>query len=282
MAFNLGSRITANRPLTDYLKTAALHFKVIELQADPHYFSANYTLTANEKNIIRIYQERYGFQLTMHAPFRNLRLGALDKEERQLALNIFLNTVRIAAEFNIRLITFHPCTLEPGDPDRYPENCLFEEGSISMLLNEAKKHEISLLMENMPLGPEFHPKTSDGSRFQELLWLFPGPEFGLTIDLGHALQANVSLESLLKMERIRHFHFHENDRVHDTHQPININLDWWEKTIKTIARNYPQAAAILEMNSLDDQLASLNNINKILGRTAPKPKHKPMPPFKIE
>lgn len=279
MAFCLGSRIIANRPLTDYLKTAVLHFKVIELQADPQYFSPNYTLTANEKNIIRIYRERYGFQLTMHAPFKNIRLGALDFGERQLAINIFLNTIRIAAEFNIELITFHPCTIEPNQPDVYQENCLFEEGSLAILLNEAKKHGISLLMENMPLTPEFHPKTCDGARFQELLWLFAGPEFGLTIDVGHALQAQVSLESLLKMERIRHFHFHENDHLLDQHQPIQSNLDWWEKTVKTIARNYPQAAAILEMNSLEEQIESCQNLNRMLGRTAPKLNRQPIPPF---
>jgi sugar phosphate isomerase/epimerase len=279
MAFCLGSRIIANRPLTDYLKAAVLHFKVIELQADPHYFSPNYTLTANEKNIIRIYQERYGFQLTMHAPFKNIRLGALDYSERQLAINIMLNTIRIAAEFNIELITFHPCTIEPGQLEVYQENCLYEEGSLAILLNEAKKHGISLLMENMPLGEEYHPKTCDGTRFQELLWLFAGSEFGLTIDLGHALQAQVSLDSLLKMERIRHFHFHENDRQHDQHQPILSNLDWWEKTIKIIARNYPQAGAILEMNTLEEQIESCQNLNRIMGRSNPKPCRQPIPPF---
>lgn len=279
MAFCLGSRITANRPLTDYLRTAVLHFKVIELQADPHYFSPNYTLTVNEKNIIRIYQERYGFQLTMHAPFKNIRLGASDFEERQLAINIFLNTIRIAAEFNIRLITFHPCTIEPNQPEAYQENCLLEEGSLAILLNEAKKHNIALLMENMPLAAEYHPKTCDGTRFQELLWLFDGPEFGLTIDLGHALQAQVPLESLLKMERIRHFHFHENDRRLDLHQPIKTNLDWWEKVLKPLTKNYPQAAAILEMDFLEDQIESSNNLNRLLGRPVPKLKRPPIPPL---
>lgn len=279
MALCLGSRIVANRPLTDYLKAAVLHFKVIELQADPHYFSPNYTLTANEKNIIRIYQERYGFQLTMHAPFKNIRLGALDFDERQLAITIFLNTIRIAAEFNIELITFHPCTIEPGKPEIYQENCLFEEGSLAILLNEAKKHGISLLMENMPMAAEFHPKTCDGTRLQELLWLFAGLEFGITIDVGHALQAQVPLDSFLKMERVRHFHFHENDRLLDQHQPILSNQDWWEKAVKTIARNYPQAAAILEMNSLEEQIESCQNLNRMLGRSAPKPSRQPIPPY---
>ncbi len=282
MALCFGSRIVANRPLTDYLKEAVLHFNAIELQADPRYFSPNYTLTMNEKKIIRIYRERYGFQLTMHAPFENIRLGALDFDERQLAINIFLNTIRTSADLDINLITFHPCTMEPNRPEVYDENCLLEEGSLSILLTEAKKCGVALLMENMPLAPEFHPKASDGSRFQELLWLFREPEFGLTIDVGHALQANVPLESLLKMERIRNFHFHENDRRTDTHSAIVSNLDWWEKTVKTIARKFPTAAAILEMNALEDQIESVQQLNRKLGRPAPKPSQKPIPPMFIE
>ena len=207
MPFKIGSRIVANRPLTDYLREAVLHFKVIELQADPRYFSANYSLKANEKKIIRIYQERYEFQLTMHAPFINIRLGAIDFDERQLAINILLNTMRTAADLNIRLVTFHPCTMEPDKPGLYDQNCLLEEASLAILLQEAKQLGIILLMENMPLIAEFHPKTTDGSRFQELLWLFSEPEFGLTIDLGHALQAQVTIDSLLKMDRIASFPF---------------------------------------------------------------------------
>jgi sugar phosphate isomerase/epimerase len=279
MAFCLGSRIIANRPLTDYLKKAVLYFNVIELQADPRYFSPNYTLTVNEKKIIRIYQERYGFQLTMHAPFEHIRLGAIDFDERQLAINIFLNTIRTAADLNINLITFHPCAIEPDKPGIYHENCLLEEGSLSILLTEAKKLGITLLMENMPSTPGFHPKTCDGSRFQELLWLFTGPEFGLTIDIGHALQAKVPLESLLKMDRIRQFHFHENEHRLDRHSPFKSNLDWWEKTVKTIAKKFPHSAAILEMSSLEDQIESLHQINHLLGRPTAKLNQKPIPPM---
>ncbi len=282
MAFCLGSRIIANRPLTDYLKEAVLYFNVIELQADPRYFSPNYTLTVNEKKIIRIYQERYGFQLTLHAPFEHIRLGAVDFDERQLAINIILNTIRTAADLNISLITFHPCSVEPGKPDIYHENCLLEEGSLSILLTEAKKSGVTLLMENMPSTPEFHPKTCDGSRFQELLWLFTGPEFGLTIDIGHALQANVSIESLLKMERIRHFHFHENELQLDKHSPIKSNLGQWEKMVKNIAKKFPHTAAIMEMNTLEEQIESLHQINRFLGRPPVKLNQKPIPPVLLD
>lgn len=281
MAFCLGSRLVVNYPLTEYLREAALQFKVIELQADPSYFSTNYALTVNEKKVLRIYRERYGFQLTMHAPFINLRLGALDLEERQLAINIMLNAMQAAADLDIRLITFHPCTLEPGAPEKYHENSLLEEGSISLLLKAAKKLGVILLMENMPLIPEFHPKAADGSRFQELLWLFPEPEFGLTIDIGHALQAGVRPEGLLKMDRIRHFHLHENDRHQDSHLPITTQLEWWEKLLKTLTKKFPETCGILEMSQFSDQTASLRKLQPFLGkRFLPKPgKGQMIPPL---
>ena len=97
----------------------------------------------------------------MHAPYVNLRLGAINIEERQISINIFLNAMRLTSDLGIKTLTFHPCTLEPNAPELYSENCLFEEGSISLLLNEAKKMGITLLIENMPLLPEYHPKTTD-------------------------------------------------------------------------------------------------------------------------
>jgi sugar phosphate isomerase/epimerase len=260
MAFRFGSRLVTNRPFTDYLREVVHHFQVIELQTDPRYFSPNFSFTINEKKALRIYQEQYGFHLTMHAPYVNLRLGAINIEERQISINIFLNAMRLTSDLGINTLTFHPCTLEPNAPELYPENCLFEEGSISLLLTEAKKMGITLLIENMPRMPEYHPKTADGSRFQELLWLFPEPEFGITLDLGHALQAGITLESLLKMERIQHFHFHENDRNADLHSPINTNIEWWSKALKTITKQFPNAFGILEMVRLEEQIESLNQL----------------------
>jgi sugar phosphate isomerase/epimerase len=267
MAFNLGSRLVGNRPLTDYLKEAVLYFKAIELQADPRYLSPNFSFTGPEKRAIRIYQERYRFILTIHAPFVNIRLGALDPEERSLATNKILNSMHIASELGIKLVTFHPCTLEPGASHHYPENCRLEEESIAVLLKEAKKLGVNLLVENMPAEPVFHPGTGDGSRFQELLWLFPEEEFGLTVDIGHALQAGVPIESLLKMERVHHFHLHENDRCLDRHQPITENLDWWDKLLKQLAKKFQDAVGILEMNLLEEQIVSVNNLNNMLKKT---------------
>jgi sugar phosphate isomerase/epimerase len=265
MAFRLGSRMVSNLPLTDYLREAVQHFQIIELQADPKYFSANFAFTANERSALRIYQDRYHFQMTMHAPFFNLNLGGLSLEERQVAISIFLNTMRISADLGIQLVTFHPATVTPQmSNEQYREACLLEEGSISLLLKEAKKLGVTLLIENMPAAPEYHPSTRDGSRFQELLWLFPEPEFGLTVDIGHALQAGVAVEALLKMERVRHFHFHENDRVSDLHQPIQKDLEWWSKLIKNLAKRFPEAAGILESASIKEQLESFNNINRSL------------------
>ncbi len=263
MPFCFGSRIVSNQPLTDYLREAVQHFSVIELQADPRYFSQHFAFTENEKKALRIYQERFRFRLTMHAPFINLSLGSLSLEQRQLSISIFLNAMHTAADLGITLMTFHPSTIHPGTTDeQYKEICMFEEGSISILLKEAKKLGLILLIENMPLTPEYHPNTSDGSRFQELLWLFPEPEFGLTIDIGHALQAGVAIEALLKMERIRHFHFHENDRIKDRHLPIDNNMEWWQKLIKSLVKKFPDAVGILEMLSLKDQIISCNNLQK--------------------
>lgn len=258
MAFCLGSRIVNNRPLSAYLQEAVHYFKAIELHTDPSCLSPHFAFTAPEKKTIRIYQERFKFRLTMHAPFVNLRLGALEREERMVAINIFLNVMRLANDLEIQLITFHPCPFESNFPEQYSEIRLYEEGSLGMLLQEAKKLGVTLLMENMPRDQRFHPSTCDGSRFQELLWLFPDPEFGLTVDIGHALQAGIAPEAFLKMDRVKHFHLHDNDRNADLHQSLSANQDWWKKLLRNIAKKFPDAIGVLEMNRLEEQVESLN------------------------
>ena len=233
MSFGLGSKFVSNIPLAEYLNTIASEFRTVELHADPRALSPYFTFNTAQKQAIRIYQDRYKFSLTMHAPFGDCRLGAVIREERQIAYNKILTSMQLASELHIKLITFHPCLLSPEES--YPEMARWEEESIAGLLKEAKKLGQTLLLENMPGNPAYHQSATDGSRFQELLWMFPESEFGLTIDVGHALHAKIPIDSLLKMDRIRHFHFHENDRTADQHFPITTNLRWWSKTIKKIS-----------------------------------------------
>jgi sugar phosphate isomerase/epimerase len=264
MPFSLGSRLVSNLPLAEYLKTVVGGFRTIELPSDPRFLSPHFAYTPAQKKTLRIYRERYQFNLTMHAPFIDCRLGALATEERELAFRKIQSAMQLASELEIRLFTFHPTTLEPESPENYRENYRLEEESISRLLKEAKKLGLVMLIENMPSEPKFHLNTADGSRYQELLWLFPEPEFGLTIDIGHALQAGIVIESLLRMDRVKHFHLHDNDRCVDRHWLITSNLDWWSKLIKKLTKNYPEATGILEMLQLDDQLQSYYNLKPFL------------------
>lgn len=268
MAFCLGSRLVSSLPLSDYLKTVVSGFRIIELPADPRFLSPHFAYTQAQIRTLRIYQERYQFKLTMHAPFIDCRLGALDVEERSTALQKLFSAMQMASELQIRLFTFHPTTLEPGRPELYRENYRYEEESIAKLLEKAKSLGITLLIENMPKDPIFHPNTSDGSRYQELLWLFPDDHFGLTIDIGHALQAGVSVDSLLIMNRIKHFHIHDNDRCLDRHLAITNQLEWWGKLIKKLTRKFPEASAILEMNQLSDQMSSFYNLKPFIKSTS--------------
>ena len=266
MSFNLGSRLVKNQPLADYLSKVGQSFSVIELHADPSFLSPYFTYNIAQKKTLRVYQERYSFRFTMHAPFNSCHLGALDPEVRHLATSSLLSAMRLAADLEIAVLTFHPTVFEPNQPELYPANCRMEESSLAGLLSEAKRLGLRMLIENMPRDPLFHPSTSDGTRLQELLWLFPESELGLTIDVGHALQAGTPIESLLKMDRIQHFHFHENDRVDDLHTPIITNQKWWLDLIKKLTREYPDAAAVLELDLLEEQLTSLEYLTKPIVR----------------
>jgi sugar phosphate isomerase/epimerase len=256
----LGSRLTAKQPPAEYLTNATHHFQVVELPTEPRQLSPYFSYTASQKKTLQIYKKRYQFQLTMHAPFVDLHLGSPEPEKRHLSLIKMLTTMQLAADLEIQCLTFHPCPLELEAPECYAENCCYEEDSLASLLPVAQRLGINLLLKNMPLKPKYHPSTRDGSRMLKLLWLFPEPHFGLTIDLGHALQAKVPIDSLLNLKRVRHFHLHEYDRQGGSYLPISTNLVWWRQILARLDKEFPDAAAILDMDRFSDQLCSLRNL----------------------
>ncbi|TCL64277.1 sugar phosphate isomerase/epimerase [Hydrogenispora ethanolica] len=264
MAFSLGSRLTANLPLSEYLAGIATCFRWVEIPTDPRFLSPYFPLNANSKITLRAYGTQYHFRYSMHAPFVNL--GSLDREERLLAIHKFQSAMQVAAELEVSLLTFHPANVRPETVAAFDEICRLETESISLLLDTARQLGVSLLIENMPSAPEFHPTASNGERIRELLAIFTGSEFGVTIDIGHALQAQADIDALLGLERVRHFHLHENDRLSDRHLRIITHLDWWKQLLQKLNERFPQAVGILEMNQLVDQLESFERLHPLLSR----------------
>ena len=262
MSFSLGSRLIPHIHLPNFLEQAAQYFKTIEIPTDPRFMTPYFSLNDEQRKLLRIFRERYQFRYTVHAPF--VSLGALDPDHRQLALNRLHDVFRLADEIGGKVVTFHPSVVNPATFAQYQEICRYEEESINALLPLAKSFGLVLSIENMPAFSEFHPSCSDGSRLQELLWTFPEREFGITIDIGHALQAGVNPEALLALDRVGHFHCHENDRIADRHLPIMDNLTWWELLIKTLNKKFPHSVGILEMYSWEDQVVSFNHLKNYL------------------
>ncbi len=262
MAFMLGSKLTSNIPLTQYLSETASYFRVIEIPTDPRFLSPHFLLNHLSQKTLRTYREEYRFRYTMHAPFVNL--GALDYEERSVAVGKFKSALQVAGDLEIPLMTFHPTMVLPENLPQYQECCKYEAANIAALLNEAEELGITLAIENMPSTPEYHRDAMDGKRIAELLSFFPTANFGVTVDIGHALQAQINLENLLSLDRIRHFHFHENDRLTDRHLRIISNLNWWETLLQKLKEKFPQAVGILEMNQLVDQMDSFERLNPFL------------------
>ncbi len=264
MAFSLGSRLTSNLPLAEYLAEVASCFRWVEIPTDPRFLSPHFPLNKGSKITLRAYRLQYHFQYSIHAPFVNI--GAPESEERLLAIHKFLSAIQIAADLEAPFLTFHPANFRPETGATYEEICRQEADSIALLLQKARVLGVSLFMENMPAAPEFHPDAANGTRLRQLLRLFPEPEFGVTIDIGHALQARADFDVLLGLERIRHFHFHENDRLTDKHLRIIGHLDWWQGLLKQLNERFPQTVGILEMNHLVDQLESFERLKPFLAR----------------
>jgi hypothetical protein len=69
MSFSLGSRLIPHLQLPKFLEQAAEHFKTVEIPTDPRFMTPCFSLNNEQRKLLRIYQERYQFRYTIHAPF---------------------------------------------------------------------------------------------------------------------------------------------------------------------------------------------------------------------
>ncbi len=163
-----------------------------------------------------------GLSCTIHAPFTDLSLGALDPEIRRVSLERLSTSVDLAALFKAKALICHTgfdSRHYLGLKDKWIDNAV---DSLGRLLERVEKGTTPLALENVyELDPDIH---------QELFSRLESKMLGFCLDLGHqrvfsATRLDGWLDALGK--RLVHLHLHDNNGKYDEHLAIGQgNLDF--------------------------------------------------------
>jgi sugar phosphate isomerase/epimerase len=152
------------------------------------------------------------FYLPFASAFEGIRKAAV--AELNLCIEVF-------AQIGARWMNLHPDSNTPmHNRDYFIRRNIV---SIKELVETAHRHNVGLMIENLPGSFNTPEQLGD--------LLDPVPELGLHLDIGHAnLQVPYNMtESILKTygHRLRHVHLHDNRGGHaDLHLPLGAgNLD---------------------------------------------------------
>ncbi|HQK99383.1 MAG TPA: sugar phosphate isomerase/epimerase family protein [Smithellaceae bacterium] len=156
-----------------------------------------------------------GLNVTFHAPFVDLRPGALDERLRKASLERIRQAVDLAPLFRPLKIVCHACFDE-----RYYVDCddLWLSQSRKTwrdIITAAQSAQAMIVLENV--------YEKDPGLLVRLHHALDGEAVGLCFDTGHFNAfAGVSLEQWLSQSGrlIRHLHLHDNFGKRDEHLPI--------------------------------------------------------------
>lgn len=170
------------------------------------------------KKVAKILKKE-GLICTIHAPYSDLTLGAIDRKVRRISLERIKKAFDIASLFKARSVVCHTgfdhrhhFNLE----DRWIKNAL---ESITVLLEHASPLNIPVMLENVyELDTEIHKK---------IFRIIKSPLLGFCLDSGHQkVFSKTSLDIWLKDlgDRLGQLHLHDNMGVHDDHLAIGEGI----------------------------------------------------------
>lgn len=187
--------------------------------------------------------------VTMHSPFVETCTEAGSEAERQM-IAMFEKAFRWYHLFGATSMVMHT---HQGtfSPELRAAKQQRSEEVIRAVAEWAGRDGISLTVENVgyPLQKNV---LFDQEEYVDLIRRLP-QEVGALIDTGHAMANGWDIPKLVETlgDRIRGYHLHNTDRVHDLHRPIyergwNYTEEQMDDLLRCIHRFSPDADLILE------------------------------------
>ena len=199
-----------------------------------------------------------GLKITFHAPFMDLRPGALDDKIRQISLDRIKQAFDLAPYFHPLKIVCHPAFDE-----RYYVDCddLWLESSIKTwkgLIALAKDAKTIIALENV--------YEKDPHILRRLFDALSSDSICFCLDTGHFnvfsyTPLNIWMQELGKY--LGHLHLHDNHGKTDEHLPVGCGSFPFAELFQTIRAIGAKPTMTLEAHGQDELWQSMNNIKSM-------------------
>ncbi len=195
--------------------------------------------------------------VTLHGPFFDMVSGSLDARVNALCTERYMQAIRIAAELQAGQLVLHANFIGSLHNTAYREG--WHRRSVDFwnpIVAYAQAQGVVIAMENMW---EFDPTI-----ITDLLHAINSPYLRACLDIGHAhifsdpeFDLSAWIEAFAPW--VIHFHLNNNNGILDEHHAF----DWEEgvldyhRLLPPLRAQFPQALFVLEMDTIDDMVASL-------------------------
>lgn len=202
--------------------------------------------------------------VSFHGPYIGVEATALpDTIEQEWLFKSYEKVMKLASQHGVKHIVFH--TTQKGfqkeEKDFYQK---VSHVNIKVLLKMAKQYQVNLLIENLPF-PKQEAPLHNNHEYQMLFETYP--EASSIIDIGHAHMNKTDITGFLSKysDRVKAYHFHNNDGVADQHNTIDDGTFSFRQFSEVYKRYTPSASIVLEYepHTKLTELALLAQIEKV-------------------
>jgi len=186
--------------------------------------------------------------ITFHGPYIGIEgTSSPGSDAWRFLMASYEQVFLLAREYGVRHVVYH--TTQLGFPhDRLEKMRAVAEQNMSEILNMAEGAGVRVLVENLP-RPYSGAALYGNEAYAEFFTRHP--DVNSLIDLGHVNINKMDISSFLRQhaERVKAYHFHNNDGVNDLHRDIYNGTFSYADFMPLYKQYTPQADIVLEYST---------------------------------
>ena len=251
MKIGVSSTTFCSYPFEDVLEGVSKCFKHWEIVSEgEHYLPAIATSLESLK-------DSYNLTYSIHAPFNDINIASLNESVREMSVIELIKIMNIAAELNIKTVTFHPGLYSMVVSGMEEKSIANAKRSLRTIDRMAQECGVRMCMENLPGFPFFLCHTA-----AEMTDLLEGTNLPVCLDIGHA-HTNNQIDEIIDAAdgRIMNIHIHDNNGKQDQHLTIGDgNIDF--KHVLGKLGSY-SGRYVIESKSFESAVDSMDRLNSL-------------------
>lgn len=206
---------------------------------------------------------------SIHAPYQGKGMDLSRAEDEKWLFEYLMQPFDLYHRYHAEGYVVHmnsPYPTEPTDAER-AERLKRVEDRLARFNDICRREGVVMLVENLAFG-----KGATLCRQQDFLSIFEhNPDLSCIVDTGHAALAGIDICAVQAAlgARLKAYHMHDNDGVHDGHQRICTGVIDWKRFFEGARRYTPDASFVMEYrasatNSIDDYMTDAETIRAML------------------